>query len=93
MTTGTVLGFAPKETDSLQTHIALYTTNGYVVESQTEMDALLVKPKGKFSWGWFFIWWFFPLFPIFLYPIYHFLPIKKKRVADLYVEDGKVRRR
>ena len=92
MTTGIAPGFAPKETDSLQTRIGWYTMNGYVVESQTETSAQLVAPKGKFSWGWFIFWWFLPPLPIFAYPIYHYF-IKRKRVVELYVAEGKVERR
>ena len=39
----------PKDTDSLQAHIGWYATEGYVVESQTETSALLVKPEGVFA--------------------------------------------
>ena len=43
----------PKDTDTLEAHVGWYTMQDYVVESQTETDALLVKPKGEFSVGWF----------------------------------------
>ena len=51
-----------------------------------------MAPKGKFSWGWFISWWFIPGPGPFFYAVYHFT-IKKKRVVDLYLEDGKVKGR
>ena len=79
----------PNDTDSLRTHITWYTNNGYVVESQTETSAVLVKPKGNFSWGWY-IFWSIASFPagIIFYPIYRF--IKSDRVADLGLVGGEV---
>jgi hypothetical protein len=56
-----------------------------------QTSAVLVKLKGNFSWGWY-IFWSIASFPsgIIFYPIYRL--IKSDRVADPYVEDGKVKR-
>ena len=84
----------PKDTYSLQDVIDLCVTDGFSVDSQTETSALLMKPKGRFAWGWFIFWWILPVpgFPALIYLIYHYF-IKKKRVVELYVAEGKVERR
>ena len=81
----------PGETDSLGAHIAWYVKEqDYVVVSQMETSAQLVKPK-QFSLGWAFLWLMMAGVGIFVYIFYYIA--KSDGAIYLYVEDGKVLRR
>ena len=80
----------PGANDSLQDHINWYVNRGYMVQSQTETSAQLVKPK-RFSLIWALIWTLLILVGLLIYIFYYIS--KKDQTVYLYVEDGKVKSR
>ena len=80
----------PGANDSLQDHINWYVNRGYMVQSQTETSAQLVKPK-RFSLIWALIWTLLLFVGLIIYIFYYIS--KKDQTVYLYVEDGKVKSR
>ena len=78
------------DTAALQTQINEYVRKGYVVQSQTETSAQLVKPKG-FSFFWAFLWFLLLGIGLLIYILYYLS--KKDQTVYLYVENGQVLRR
>ena len=78
----------PKDTAPLQAHISWYVREGYVVQSQTETSAQLVKPK-SFSAGWAIFWFLIFGIGLIIYILYY-MSLKDLTVY-LSVEGGKVR--
>ena len=78
------------DTAPLQGHITEYVRKGYVVQSQTETSAQLVKPK-VFSFVWSFLWFLLLGVGVLVYIFYYMS--KKDQTVYLYMEDGKVKSR
>jgi len=77
-------------TAALQAQINDYVGRGYVVQSQTETSAQLVKPK-VFSFVWAFLWFLLLGFGVLIYIFYYMS--KNDKPVYLYVENGRVLRR
>ena len=75
------------DTAALQTQINEYARQGYIVQSQTETSAQLVKPK-SFSFLWAFLWFLLLGIGLLIYIIYYLS--KKDQAVYLYVENGQV---
>ena len=78
------------ETEALQNQINDYVRKGYVVQSQTETSAQLVKPK-VFSFVWALLWFLLLGIGVLVYIFYYMS--KKDQTVYLYVEDGNVKSR
>lgn len=77
----------------LEDAIENYTSQGWVLVSQTRRMAQLKKPKA-FNWFWFFLWLIIGLFafllPLVLYIIYY--AVKKEPVVTITLtQDGKIK--
>ena len=82
----------PPATASLRDHVDFYRLAGWAVEEEAPTTALVTKSQRSFSWAWFFFWWLVPGVGFFMYPLYRLI-FKRNLVNDLYVQDGKVKRR
>ena len=81
----------PNAEAPLQEHIGWYVREqGFIVVSQTETSAQLVKPKG-FSLMWALLWFLLLGIGLLVYIFYYVS--KKDQTVYLYVEDGKVKSR
>ncbi len=78
------------DTAALQTQINEYVRKGYVVQSQTETSAQLVKPK-VFSFVWAFLWFLLLGVGVLIYIFYYMS--KNDQTVYLSVENGQVLRR
>ncbi len=72
---------------ALQNEINDYVRTGFIVQSQTETSAQLLKPK-VFSFVWAFIWFLLLGVGVLIYIFYYMS--KNDESVYLYVEDGKV---
>ena len=75
---------------ALQNEINDYVRRGFIVQSQTETSAQLVKPK-VFSFVWAFIWFLLLGVGVLVYIFYYMS--KNDQTVYLSVEDGKVKSR
>lgn len=72
---------------TLDAKIRRYVRKGYVVQSQTDTSAQLVKPK-KFSFLWAFVWLMFFGVGILVYLLYYWA----KRDHVVYLSTGSSKR-
>ncbi len=76
--------------DILQREISAYVRRGFIVQSQTDTTAQLIKRK-KFSLLWAIIWFLLAVFPFVIYLIWY--AAKRDESAYLTVDEtGRVRR-
>ena len=75
----------PKPDQSLQEHINWYVGQGYLVQSQTETAAQLVKKKA-FSFMWAFLWFLFFGIGLLIYIFYYMT--KRDKLVYLTVVTG-----
>ena len=76
--------------EALQAQINEYARKGYIVQSQTETSAQLVKPK-VFSFVWALLWFLLLGIGLLIYILYYLS--KNDQTVYLYVENGQVLRR
>lgn len=75
----------PRADAPIQQHINWYVAHGYMVVSQTDTSAQLVKPK-VFSFVWALLWTLVALVGFLAYVFYH-IAIKKEKTVYLTVGD------
>ncbi len=73
--------------EALQAQINEYARKGYIVQSQTETSAQLVKPK-VFSFVWALLWFLLLGVGVLVYIFYYMS--KNDQTVYLYVENGQV---
>ena len=73
--------------EALQAQINEYARKGYIVQSQTETSAQLVKPK-VFSFVWALLWFLLLGIGLLIYILYYLS--KNDQTVYLYVENGQV---
>ena len=73
----------------LQAEVIKYVRQGFIVVSQTDTTAQLVKHK-KFSLFWAVIWFLLAIVPLILYILYY-MAKKDEQVFLVVDENGKVK--